>query len=158
MRYVEVLFSDARHAERGRDVLSATTVGAAAWQVLLIRDVSAYDHLASLRHSLAYSGAVLGATGAGLRVAVGLMLVSLAFDLDLELGTIYLWTAVAFSYGALVGLLVGAQLPAPGPRAMRRGLASGKAVVRVMTGDLASAMLAHDVLVRQPAAERSLEP
>jgi hypothetical protein len=157
VRYVEVLFSDAGRAARARDALAATAVGAAAWQVIAIRDVFTYDHLASLRHSLAYSGAVLGAIGAGLRVAVGLMLVSLALELGLELGIIYLWTVVAFAYGALVGLLVGSQLPAPGPRAMRQGLARGKAVVRVMTGDLASAMLAHDLLVRQPAAERSLD-
>jgi hypothetical protein len=50
---------------------------------------------------------------------------------------------------------VGSQIPAPGPRAMRCGLARGKAVVRVMTGDLASSMLAHDLLARQTGAERS---
>jgi hypothetical protein len=38
---------------------------------------------------------------------------------------------------------------------MRRGLARGKAIVRVMIDDLASSMLVHDVLVGRPGAERS---
>lgn len=153
---MEVLFSDARRAAQARAVLGASTVGDAARQVLVIRDVATYDHLASLHHSLAFPGAVLGAVGAALRVGLGLLLARFLLDLELDLYAIYLWTLVAFAYGALVGLLVGSQLPAPGPRAMRRGIARGKAVVRVTFDDLVSAMLAHDILIAQPAAERSL--
>jgi hypothetical protein len=156
VRFVEVLFSDLRRAEKAREALCATPIGDAVRQVLVIRDVATYDHLASLAHSLAFPGAVLGAMSAGVRVSLVILLVMLVLGLDIELDTLYVCAAVAFCHGALVGLLVGAQLPAPGPRAMRRGLASGKAVVRVTTGDLASAMLAHDLLARAPAAERSL--
>lgn len=156
VKFVEVLFSDARRAAQARAALCSTSIGDAARQVLVIRDVSTYDHLVSLHHSLAFPGAVLGAVGAALRVGIGLVLASLVLDLELDLYTIYLWTFVAFFYGSLVGLLVGSQLPAPGPRAMRRGLARGKAVVRATFDDLVSAMLAHEILVGQPAAERSL--
>jgi hypothetical protein len=153
VRFVEVLFSDARRAEKARELLCSSRVGDAA-QVLVIRDVSTYDHLASLDHSLAFPGAVLGAMGSGVRVGLLALIAALAFDLELD--TVYFVTIVAFLYGALIGLLVGSQLPAPGPRAMRRGLASGKAVVRVTTGDLASAMLAHDRLASVAGAERTL--
>lgn len=156
VRFVEVLFSDLRRAEKAREVLCTTPIGSAARQVLVIHDVSTYDHLASLGHSLAFPGAVLGAVSSGLRVSVVLLVGLLVLGVDLELGTLYMCAAMAFCHGAVVGLIVGAQLPAPGPRAMRRGLACGKAVVRVTTGDLASAMLAHDLLARAPAAERSL--
>lgn len=150
------MFSDPRRAEQAREALFANPIGRAVRQALVIRDVSTYDHFASLGHSLAFPGAVLGAVTAGLRMSVVLVLALLLFGLDLDLDTLYLCAAAAFLHGALVGLFLGSQLPAPGPRAMRRGLASGKAVVRVTTGDLASAMLAHAMLARAPAAERSL--
>jgi hypothetical protein len=153
VRFVEVLFSDARRAERARELLCSSRAGDAS-QVLVIRDVSTYDHLASLDHSLAYPGAVLGAVGSGVRVGLVALIAALAFELELD--TLYVVTALAFCYGALVGLLVGSQLPAPGPRAMRRGLAHGKAVVRVTTDDLASAMVAHDRLACVAGAERTL--
>lgn len=156
VRFVEVLFSDPRRAEKAREALCTASVGEAARQILVIREVSAYDHLASLGHSLAFPGAVLGAIGAGLRVSVLLVLAVLVLELELDLGALYFAAAAAFSYGALVGALVGSQLPAPGPRAMRRGLASGKAVVRVTTGDLASAMLACELLVHASGAEQAL--
>jgi hypothetical protein len=156
VRFVEVLFSDARRAEKAREALCSTPIGEGVRQVLVIRDVPTYDHLASLGHSLAFPGAVLGAVSAGLRVSLVLVVVLLLLDLELELDTLYVCAAVAFCHGAMVGLLLGSQLPAPGPRAMRRGLASGKAVVRVTTSNLASAMIAHDLLAREPAAERSL--
>jgi len=155
VKFIEVLFSNARRAEEAREALFATPIGHAVRQVLVIRDVSTYDHLASLGHSLAFPGAVLGAVSAGLRVSLVLVLALLLLGVELELDVLYMCAVVAFCHGALVGLLVGSQLPAPGPRAMRQGLASGKAVVRVTTGDLASAMLAHDLLAREPAAERS---
>ena len=136
--------------------MCATPIGRAVRQVMVIRDVSTYDHLASIGHSLAFPGAVLGAVSAGLRMSVMLVLALLLLGLDLELDTLSLCAAAAFLHGALVGLFVGSQLPAPGPLAMRRGLASGKAVVRVTTGDLGAAMLAHAMLARAPAAERSL--
>lgn len=120
----------------------------------MIRDVSAYDRLVSLRHSLAFAGVVLGAVGGGLRVGLGLLLASFVLP-ELSLVGVYLGATVAFGYGAIVGLLVGSQLPGPGPLAMRRGLARGKAIVRVMIDDLASSMLVHDVLVGRPGAERS---
>jgi hypothetical protein len=153
---VEVLFSDARRAAQARAALCSSSIGDAARQVLVIRDVATYDHLASLNHSLAFPGAVLGAVGAAVRVGLGLAIATLVFELELELYAIYLWTLVAFCYGALVGLMVGSQLPGPVPRAMRRGLVRGKAVVRVTFDDLVSAMLAHEILAAQPAAERSL--
>ena len=153
MRFVEVLFSDARRAEKARELLSSTRVGEDS-QVLVIRDVSTYDHLASLDHSLAYPGAVLGAVLSGLRVGLVMLIAALAFELDLD--TVYTVSLVAFAYGAFVGLIMGSKLPAPGPRAMRRAIASGKAVVRVTTGDLASAMAAHDRLACVPGAERTL--
>lgn len=156
VRLVEVLFSDPRRADEAREALCAASIGDVAHQVRLIRDVSAYDHLASLGHSLAFPGVVLGAIGAGLRVSLVLLLAVLVLGLELELGALYLWAAAAFGYGALVGALVGSQLPAPGPCAMRRGIASGKAVVRVTTGDLASAMLAYELLVGASGAERAL--
>lgn len=156
VRFVEVLFSDPRRAEQAREALCTAPIGDAAPQVLVIRDVSAYDHLASLGHSLAFPGAVLGAIGAGLRVSSLLLLATIVLDLELDLGTLYLWAAAAFSYGALVGALVGSQLPAPGPCAMRRGIASGKAVVRVTTADLASSMLAYEQLAAASGAERAL--
>lgn len=156
VRFVEVLFSDARRAEKARDALYTTSIGDAARQVMIIREVSAYDHLASLGHSLAFPGAVLGAIGGGLRVSVLLVLAVLMLELELDLGALYLLAAAAFSYGALVGALVGSKLPAPGPLAMRRGLASGKAVVRVITADLASAMLACELLVHASGAEQAL--
>lgn len=153
VRFVEVLFSDARRAETARELLCSSRVGDVS-QVQVIRDVTTYDHLASLDHSLAYPGAVLGAVGSGVRVGLVALIAALAFGIDLD--TVYIVTALAFCYGALLGLLVGSQLPAPGPRAMRRGLASGKAVVRVTTGDLTSAMVAHDRLAGVAGAERTL--
>ncbi len=155
VEHVEVLFSNPRRAERARDALCAAPIGEDV-QVQVIRDVSTYDHLASFGHSLAYPGAVLGALQAGLSAGLLFLFTVWLFDLRLDLGTLYMCVAVAFSYGGLVGLLMGSQLPAPGPRAMRRGLATGKAVVRVTTNDLPAAMLAHDLLARAPAAERSL--
>lgn len=155
MRFVEVLFTDARRASQARAAVGVTSIGDAALQLVVVEDVATYDRLASLRHSLAFPGAVLGAVMAGLRVGLVLAIASLLPAFDLELSTAYFGSLVAFSYGALVGLFVGSQVPAPGPRAMRRGLSQGKAVVRVTTGDLASSMLAHDVLARQAGAERS---
>jgi hypothetical protein len=155
VRFVEVLFTDRRCAAKAHAAVGMTPVGDAALQLLVVEDVATYDRLASLRHSLAFPGTVLGAMLVGLGVGLVLAIASLFPSLELDLATVYFGSVVAFAYGALMGLIMGSQAPAPGPRAMRRGLAQGKAVVRITVVDLASAMLAHDLLARQAGAERS---